>query len=576
MFPPDKPQPIAGLELAEPLGRGAFGAVFRARHPALDIDVAVKLIDIHALAGGDVGKVLREARLMARLDHPNLLRVLDAGQTDDAVYLVLELMDGGSCKGLRLLPPADALDVTRQLLSGLQALHDARVLHRDIKPANCLRRARDGRVKLADLGIAAEWVTTADYDCSGTLPFMAPELFEHPPRVGPAADLYALGMTLACVVLPDDPFPAGPFAVVREWVTSGTRPRVSDKRPDLPAALAALVDRMIAPDPRGRPASAAEALAALSGVAAPAPEPNRSAGASSSSEASTAAHEAASTADPFKTVSRTERVCGWVVGEQHYESSNWAGHAAYHAQTGQAARIMMLQPDGPLGRQSDSILAAAERASRLSHPGVIVVIDWGFYRDRAFVVTAPQGRTIRSLVDEGRPLDEPTAIAFLASLTEALAYLHGRGLVYQLVDPGSTAVRGDARSAILSWPSFCAPAGAPLRTPEGKPLRFFVPRYAAPEIQAGAATIEPSVDLYGLGVTFFYALVGERAYLEARAAGALGDVRARAPAVTARFARLLTELLNPDPLSRPTAAQARAELGVIARQLGIPLAEPTN
>src|SRR5207248_2818767 len=135
-------------------------------------------IDIRALAGGDVGKVLREARLMARLDHPNLLRVLDAGQTGDSVYLVLELMDGGSCKGLRSLPPADALAVTRQLLSGLQALHDARVLHRDIKPANCLRRARDGRVKLADLGIAAEWTTAADYDRSGTLPYMAPELFE--------------------------------------------------------------------------------------------------------------------------------------------------------------------------------------------------------------------------------------------------------------------------------------------------------------------------------------------------------------------------------------------------------------
>src|SRR5437879_1589315 len=106
---------------------------------------------------------------------------------------------------MRNLPRDQAITTAKQLLSGLQALHDARILHRDVKPANCLHRARDARVKLADLGIAADWVpTAANYDWSGTIPLVAPELFEQPPRFSPPSDLYALGVMLACLLLSSD------------------------------------------------------------------------------------------------------------------------------------------------------------------------------------------------------------------------------------------------------------------------------------------------------------------------------------------------------------------------------------
>lgn len=571
MSPTDPDSPVPGLPLGEQLGRGTFGAVHRARHPSLDVDVAVKLIGLREVGDGTVRKTLHEARLMARLDHPNLLRVLDAGQTRDAVYLVLEMMDGGSLKGVRSLPPAAALDVTRQLLSGLQALHDARVLHRDIKPANCLRRARDGRVKLADLGIAAEWQTGAGYDQAGTLPYMAPELFDHPPRYSPGTDLYALGMTLACLVLPDDPFPAGPFAAVREWVTSGPRPRVAEHRTDLPAALAALIDRMLARDPRARPAGAAEALAALTGVTAAEPAPPPAAPAAGGGGESTVPGQ--------ETVRRSERIGVWVLGERVHESANWLGHVAHHARTGHAARLMHLQPGGPIGGTSAAILAAAERASRLSHPGIAEVVDWGWHGRQAFVVTATQGRSLRDIVDAGHPLDEPDAIRYMAALADALAYLHAAGLVYQLVEPGSAVLRGDARSVQLGWPMFCTPAGTKAVTPEGKGARFYLPMFAPIEAFFGRKTgvIEPSADMYGLGASFYYLLAGAAGYKAVTVDEPLADVRgalrAAVPGLTARFARLLAELLDPDPKARPTAAAARAELGTIARQLGITLAE---
>lgn len=263
-----------GVRLGDRLGQGGFGTVYRGRHLALDVDVAIKLITGVDLDSGGIEYALKEARLMARLDHPNLLRIFDAGRSGTSIYFVLELMSGGSSKSLRSLPGDRALSVSRQLLSGLQALHDARILHRDIKPANCLLRAEDGRVKLADLGIAADLGTQTRpiLEAAGTIPFMAPELFESPPDFSERSDLYALGMTLACLTLEADPFPRGDFDALRSWVMSGTRPHLRSRRPDLPPALTALIDRMISPNPAVRTPSAGEALAALSGVTEMAPE----------------------------------------------------------------------------------------------------------------------------------------------------------------------------------------------------------------------------------------------------------------------------------------------------------------
>src|SRR5262249_10571100 len=156
------------------------------RHLTLDVDVAVKVIGGGLEDRMTLDSALNEARLVARLDHPNLLRIYDAGRIGETLYLILELMDGGSCADLRNISAERIIELMRQLLSGLQALHDAKIIHRDIKPANCLLRTRDGRVKLADLGIAVEQATRSmsNYDLAGTIPFMAPELFDSAPKFG--------------------------------------------------------------------------------------------------------------------------------------------------------------------------------------------------------------------------------------------------------------------------------------------------------------------------------------------------------------------------------------------------------
>ncbi|MBS0261880.1 MAG: protein kinase, partial [Planctomycetes bacterium] len=507
---PENTDELPGLTLGEPLGQGAFGAVYRARHHALGIDVAVKILSSATLETIRPEQSLREAQLMARLDHPNLLRIFHAGQTDDAIYLVMELMDGGSCKNLRNLSPAQAVAVARQLLSGLQALHDARILHRDIKPANCLHRLHDARIKLADLGIAADWHEN-DPDCSwaGTIPFMAPELFSRTPRFSPQTDLYALGVTLACLVLPADPFPTGSLQVVRDWIVNAPRPPISHQRPDLPQALARLIDRLMSRDLNERPGSAAAALVLLSNC------DQNAAGAPlvPSAAATPSVPTDISTLPPDNTIQVRPRVGAWVLGEVVFSTSNWHAQIVTHSDTGKAARFVQLKPTGPIGKQSPFILAAAERAAQFCHPHIVEVIDWGWRDETAFVVTGAQGRSFHDLLDNGQPLEPHVAIPFMMALADALSYLHGLGYVYQLVDPGAAVVGSDAQSAQLSWPVYCVPAGSPVVGANKQSQRFFVQSFAAPEVLNGQSRIiEPSVDLYGLGATFCCLLTGREAY----------------------------------------------------------------
>jgi len=556
---------VPNVDLGDPIGNGSFGRVFRGRHRTLEVDVAVKFVGPDAV--GNVDGALHEARLMARLDHPNLVRIFDAGRSNGSLYLVLELMDG-TCSTSRPLPADRAVDVTRQLLAGLQSLHDARILHRDIKPANCLVRTRDGRVKLADLGIAVEDSTrgTRPHDLAGTLPYMAPELFEAPPRFGPASDLYALGRTMECLLLARDPFPQGSTGAVLAWIQEGHAPRIGERRPDVPAELSRLIDRLCARSVADRPAAAAEAIATLTARATP---------------------TVIRSADD-----RTALLVGsWVLGTEIPGDANFHKHAVTHLRTGVAGRLALLKQRCPLSSTSPLILASAERASRLSHPGIAEVVDWGLHADRAYVVTRSQGRALQALVESSGPIGEFEAVRMTRDLADALAYLHGAGLVYQVVNPLFALLASDARRAQLAWPMFCVANGSSAMS-DASPLLISVPLYAAPESLVRPARhtesrspatgelgsrIDKSVDLYGIGEVLFYLIAGKPARRDRPETVALlvekmaGPVRLRdaVPGVSGPTSLLVAELTDPDPTKRPASAEeVRDRLDRIASGLG--------
>ncbi len=183
-------------------GRGGMGAVYRAHQQKLSRDVALKILPPElALAPGFDERFQREAQVLAKLNHPNIVDVYDFGKAGPYSYLLLEFVEGVNLRELMIggeAGPSDALEIVPQLCEALQFAHDAGVVHRDVKPENILINTR-GRVKITDFGIAklasaSHPNLTQTRQAMGTPQYMAPEQIERPQDVDHRADIYAMGV----------------------------------------------------------------------------------------------------------------------------------------------------------------------------------------------------------------------------------------------------------------------------------------------------------------------------------------------------------------------------------------------
>jgi serine/threonine protein kinase len=192
------------LEVLELIGQGGMGAVYKARQTKLDRFVAVKVLP--AEWGRDPAfaeRFAREARALARLNHPHIVAVHDFGEAGGLFYLVMEFVDGANLRNVLQsgrLQPQQALAIVPQICAALQFAHEEGIVHRDIKPENILLDKR-GHVKIADFGLAklmrrsnAEFTLTGSRQVMGTLDYMAPEQRTSPQEVDHRADIYALGV----------------------------------------------------------------------------------------------------------------------------------------------------------------------------------------------------------------------------------------------------------------------------------------------------------------------------------------------------------------------------------------------
>jgi hypothetical protein len=262
----DDPQPsrtpeparLPGYQLLHPIGdTGGMGTVYKAIQESVgNRVVAIKRITPHRVGPHGVARFQREIVAGGMLEHPNIVRVYDAGVADGWPFLVMEYLDGLSLTGLLKargrLPVHAACWLARQAAIGLDYAHRCGIIHRDIKLSN-LFLTRLGQVKLLDLGLARltgvaeeERLTQAGVGV-GTLGSMAPEQVRDAHAAGVPADLYGLGGVLFRLLTGRPP-------------SSG---RLRDLRPDVPEALAALLDRLLDEDPARRPASAAAVAAKL-------------------------------------------------------------------------------------------------------------------------------------------------------------------------------------------------------------------------------------------------------------------------------------------------------------------------
>jgi predicted Ser/Thr protein kinase len=219
------------LEVLELIGRGGMGAVYKARQPNLDRLVALKILP--AAVAGDPGfaeRFNREARLLARLQHPRIVTIHDFGVAGGLHYLLMEYVDGPTLRQVQRsgrLAPAQALRIVPEICEALQFAHDRGVVHRDIKPENVLLD-REGRVKITDFGIAkmigpdAETMAlTGGVDVVGTPHYMAPEQIERPSDVDHRADIYSLGVVFYELLTGE--LPLGRFAAPSQRVQVDVR-----------------------------------------------------------------------------------------------------------------------------------------------------------------------------------------------------------------------------------------------------------------------------------------------------------------------------------------------------------------
>jgi serine/threonine-protein kinase len=252
--------------LGERLGRGGMGEVFVARDLRLDREVALKLLHENlADQDGMRDRIVAEARLAARLTHPNVVAVLDAGGQDGRPFVVMERLSGRTLRDelqQGAMPAERVRDVGLQVLRALAAAHALGIVHRDVKPGNVLD-AGVGTWKVADFGIA-KWVhadetLTGTGELLGSPSYLAPERIEGR-QAGPGSDLYAVGVLLYEALVGRRPFEGdGPFALA-DMIRRGAYDDPATILPGADPGIVAVIERAMQLDPRDR-YEGAEAMA---------------------------------------------------------------------------------------------------------------------------------------------------------------------------------------------------------------------------------------------------------------------------------------------------------------------------
>jgi serine/threonine-protein kinase len=260
------------------IGSGSMGRVYKATHQLMGRVVALKIIAPEIVSNDRaVARFYREMKLVGRLDHPNVVRAFDSDSSNNILYIVMEYVQGRSLGQMLKdgpLPPAEIVGYAAQAALGLAHAHEQGIVHRDIKPSNLLL-TDDKVIKVLDLGLGVlmeadnhATFATADGIAVGTVDYMSPEQ-ACGKDVDGRSDLYSLGCAMYHLITGRHAFPGeSPIERLGRRI-SGKPVPITDLRPDLPASLVAVMDKLMAAKPQDRYQTGQEAADALSALIRP-------------------------------------------------------------------------------------------------------------------------------------------------------------------------------------------------------------------------------------------------------------------------------------------------------------------
>lgn len=258
-------QKVGKYEIIRSLGSGGFGSVFLAKDTWLDIKVAIK---VPHKQSQELFKLLKEPRLQAALNHPNIVRMISAEKKDKIFFMVMEYVRGKTMEKIlqkeKVLDVEQAMDYTKQLCAGVDHAHKNKIIHRDLRPSNIMV-SEEGTVKITDFGTSA-WLQNVPYASTriGSPPYMAPEQFQG--KATFASDIYSIGCILYEMIIGRPPiFDPDPFKIL-EKAQEGkiTPPRLKDTR--VPRELDDIIMKCLASKVEDRYQRPSEIIRAMSEI----------------------------------------------------------------------------------------------------------------------------------------------------------------------------------------------------------------------------------------------------------------------------------------------------------------------
>jgi serine/threonine protein kinase len=540
---------VPGYEIVDELGRGGMGIVYKARQVRLQRLVAVKLIRDTALAAPhNLARFRIEIEAAARMQHPNIVEIYDAGEHAGQPYLAMELITG-----LRLdqqlsgrpQPPRQAADLIRMLALAVQHAHAQQVVHRDLKPANVMLQktelgpqgsgirdemsAADLRTlplefcpKITDFGLAKRLDSdstafTQDGAILGTASYMAPEQAAGRIQdIGPAVDIYALGAMLYELLSGQPPFRADTWNQTVQQVLYDDPIPPTRLQANVPRDLETVCLKCLEKEPSRRYASAGELAGELGRYLQGEPI-------------------AAVPLDERERLARAAARDGFVLAE---EIGRGPTSTVYRARFGPSQQPIALKvyAAGTCSREEwDARLRRIrDLGAVVAHPQIVPLQNAGWWNDSPYVVFefAPHGSLAARLADQDQPLPLREALHLVGQLAEVVRYLHRQGIVHANLKPTNVLFAADGIPRLSDF----SLTGGLFQRVSGDEVKSPALRYVAPELIANPlGELRPHTDIYGLGLILYELLTGRSPFPAEGEAETIGLVSASDPVPPSTF-----------------------------------------